>query len=160
VSYALSHNVQRLGLEVNGDIGNIPLSVFSYQTLTHLKLSIYLCQGYETQFPKSLNLPSLTKLQLENFVSCVGDNDCAEPFSIFNGLNSLIISNCKVLRGKTLCISSATLVNLTVYNHFYSYYKFDLCTPSLCTFVFCEQCFLSYTCRDSCRNNFIFGGSF
>lgn len=136
VNYALSHNVQRLGLEVNGDIGHIPLSVFSCQTLTHLKLSIYLCQGYETQFPKSIHLPSLTNLQLENFVFCVGDNDCAEPFSIFNRLSSLLISNCKVLRGKTLCISSPTLVNLTVYNHFYSYYKFDLCTPSLCTFVF------------------------
>ncbi|XP_039688035.1 uncharacterized protein [Medicago truncatula] len=110
--------------------------VFSCQTLTHLKLSIYLCQGYETQFPKSINLPSLTNLQLENFVFCVGYNDRAEPFSIFNGLSSLLISNCKVLHGDTLCVSSTTLVNLTVYNHFYSYYKFDLCTPSLCTFVF------------------------
>jgi hypothetical protein len=37
---------------------------------------------------------------------------------------------------KTLCISSATLVDLTIYNNSNDYYKIELSTPSLCTFTF------------------------
>ncbi|PNX93299.1 F-box family protein [Trifolium pratense] len=134
VNYALSHNVQQLGLYVNGDIAQIP---FSCETLTHLKLSIHNGIGHETLFPKSLDLPALTNLQLGNFTFCVGDNDCAEPFSILNRLNNLFICDCTVKGTETLCISSATLVNLTIYNNSNDYYKIELCTPSLCTFAFC-----------------------
>jgi hypothetical protein len=52
-------------------------------------------------------------------------------------LNSLLISNCTVKDTKTLCISSATLVDLTIYNNSNDYYKIELSTPSLCTFAFC-----------------------
>jgi len=39
---------------------------------------------------------------------------------------------------KILCISSATLVNLTMYDKSNTYYNYtiELCTPSLCTFSF------------------------
>jgi hypothetical protein len=134
VNYALSHNVQQLGLYVNGNIAQI---MFSCETLTHLKLSIHNGKGHETLFPKSFNLPALTSLQLESFTFCVGDNDCAEPFSIFNKLNSLLISDCTVKDTKTLCISSAALVDLTIYNNSNDYYKIELSTLSLCTFAFC-----------------------
>jgi len=137
VSYAISHNVQRIGLSVNGHIADILPSTFSSQTLTHLKLSIYNGgRRHETLFPKSLNLPSLTNLQLGDFAFGVDGNGCAEPFSTFNRLNSLLISNCIVRGAYTLCISSVTLVNLTMYNDIYNFYIIDLCTPSLCKFVF------------------------
>jgi hypothetical protein len=137
VDYALSHNIQQLGLCFNGNtVQTLPTS-FSSQTLTHLNLSIYPSGGYNAEFPKSsFDLPALTNLQLENFIFNIGDDDRAEPFSIFNRLNSLRICNCAMLHGKTLCISSATLVNLTINSPFLNYYKIDLCTPSLCTFLF------------------------
>jgi hypothetical protein len=141
VNYALSHNVQQLGLDFNGDIAQIPPAMFSCQTVTHLKLSIYNGgTGRETLFPKSLNLPALTDLQLGNFAFEIDENGCAEPFSSFNKMSSLLICNCNV-RGATttLYISSVTLVNLTIYNHRYDkcdFYQIDLCTPSLCKFVF------------------------
>jgi hypothetical protein len=81
-------------------------------------------------------LPALTNLQLEYFKFCVGDNDCIEPFSTFNRLNSLCISNCNVSGEQPLCISSATLVNLTLHDSMNNIYKIDLCTPCLCTFVY------------------------
>ncbi|XP_058722154.1 F-box protein At1g60400-like [Vicia villosa] len=134
VNYAISHRVQRLRLSVNGGIAQIPLALFSSHTLTHLSLSI--CYGCENLFPKSLNLPALSTLELENFTFSVGDKDCAEPFSTFNRLNRLLISHCNVENWGTLCISSATLVNFTMYNDSDDYYKIELCTPSLCTFSF------------------------
>ncbi|PNX92056.1 F-box family protein [Trifolium pratense] len=139
VNYALTHNVQRIGLYVNGgDIAQIPPTMFSCETLTHLKLSIHNGIRHKTVlFPESLNLPALTSLQLGNFTFCVRDNDSAEPFSILNRLNNLLISDCTVKGTDTLCISSATLVNLTIYNNSNDYYKIELRTPSLCTFAFC-----------------------
>jgi hypothetical protein len=110
--------------------------LFRLRLLTHLNLSIYPSGGYHAWFSKSFDLPALTNLRLENFRFYIGDDDMAEPFSIFNMLNSLRICNCAMLRGKTLCISSATLVNLTIYSPLLNYYKIDLCTPSLCTFMF------------------------
>ncbi|CAJ2641160.1 unnamed protein product [Trifolium pratense] len=137
INYAISHNVQQLGLYVNGHITEIPSKVFSFRTLTHLKLSIYPGINRETMFPKSLNLPAITNLQLEHFTFCVGDDDRAEPFSNFNRLNSLVISKCTVRGGRhTLYISNATLINLTIYDDGYNFYKINLCTPCLCTFVF------------------------
>ncbi|RHN67132.1 hypothetical protein MtrunA17_Chr3g0099431 [Medicago truncatula] len=93
---------------------------------------------HENLFPDSLDLPALTSLHLQHFTFCVGDNDHAEPFSAFNRLNSLLISNCAVRGAQTLCILSATLVNLTPYQHDHKnyYYGIDLRAPSLCTFTF------------------------
>ncbi|GAU49711.1 hypothetical protein TSUD_407880 [Trifolium subterraneum] len=150
VNYAISHHVQQLGLSVTSGIAQILPRLFHSLTLTHLKLSIYnsaidleqisldstVLRYLENLFPKYFNLPSLTSLQLGNFTFCVGDNGCAEPFSIFKRLNSLVISDCTVKGTETFCISSATLVNLTVYNNLKQYYKIELCTPSLCTFTF------------------------
>ncbi|XP_073224954.1 uncharacterized protein [Cicer arietinum] len=110
VNYAISHDVQQLGLRVNGDIALIPPSTFSCQTLTHLKLSIYSRRGNETLFPKSLNLPAFP--------------------------NRLLISDCTAKGAQTLCISSITLVNLTIYDELEEFYLIELCTPTLCTLAF------------------------
>ncbi|XP_058781225.1 F-box/FBD/LRR-repeat protein At1g78750-like [Vicia villosa] len=132
VNYAISHNVQQLGLCVNCNIPQIPLTLFSSQSLTHLNLSIF----NQVLFPKSFNLPSLTNLHLERFAFCADDNVRAEPFSAFNRLNSLILDSFAVRNTLSLCISSATLVNFTTKNYSEDYFEIELLTPSLVTFVF------------------------
>lgn len=143
VKYAVSHNVQRLGLSVLCDIEDIPPCLFSSQTLTHLKLSVCPRGFGNTLFPKNLNLPALTCLHLEFLAFCAGDNGCVDPFSTFNRLNSLVIYSCYVKDAPTLCISSATLVNFTMHSHSRYFYKIELCTPCLCNFAFsgtpCQQ---------------------
>ncbi|CAK8564870.1 unnamed protein product [Lathyrus sativus] len=134
VNYAISHNVERLRLSVTSGTAQIPVALFSSQTLTHLTLSI--CYGCQILFPKSLNLPALSTLELEYFTFSVDDNDCAEPFSTFNMLNRLLISDCTVKGLGTLYISNAALVNFTIFSDLESYSKIVLCTPSLCTFAF------------------------
>ncbi|CAK8567995.1 unnamed protein product [Lathyrus sativus] len=138
VNYAILHNVHRLSLSVHCNIEQIPPSIFSCQTLTYLKLSLYPRSGHEnkTLFPKSLDLPSLTSLCLGNFVFCADDDGRVEPFSSFDRLNSLVLQSFTVRGGLTLCISSATLVDLTLINHSYDYFEIELCTPSVCTFAF------------------------
>ncbi|CAJ2678310.1 unnamed protein product [Trifolium pratense] len=129
----------RNGIDVKGDIGHILPCISSCQTLTSLKLSISPKGRYNfgrTLFPKSLNLPALTCLHLGNFVFCAGDDGQIEPFSAFNKLNSLIIDNCMVKDAQILCISSETLVSLTMRNHSFDVYQIELSAPSLCIFSF------------------------
>ncbi|XP_057425525.1 putative F-box/FBD/LRR-repeat protein At4g13965 isoform X2 [Lotus japonicus] len=106
VNYAVSHNVQQLGIYVECDMQHLLPCIFTCHTLTSLKLIVY-PKGYSdiTLFPKSLNLPALTTLHLGNFTFCSNDNDRADPFSAFNRLNSLIIDHCKLKDARTLCIS-------------------------------------------------------
>ncbi|XP_004504897.1 F-box/LRR-repeat protein At1g55660-like isoform X3 [Cicer arietinum] len=108
VNYAFSHNVQRLGISVKGDICHILPCISSCRTLTSLKLSVSPKGRHNygrTLFPKSLNLPALTTLHLGNFAFCASDKDKTEPFSAFNKLNSLVIDNCTVKDAQILCIS-------------------------------------------------------
>lgn len=140
VKYAVSHNVQRLGLTVTtSDIEHFPYCIFSSKTLTSLKLIAYrYTKGNKrTLFPKSLSLPALTTLHLVNFDFCANDDGIvAEPFSVLTKLNSLIIENCNLSgAAKILCISSKTLTNLTVL-HRCHYYQVHFSSPSLRTFAF------------------------
>ncbi|XP_058781327.1 F-box/FBD/LRR-repeat protein At1g78750-like [Vicia villosa] len=138
VNYAISNNVQRLGLSARCNIEQIPPNFFSCHTLTYLKLSLYPKSGDDnkTLFPKSFNLPSLTSLCLGNFAFCAGDDGRIEPFSAFNRLNSLVLQGFAVRGALTLCISSATLVNLTLNNHSFDFFEIEICTPSVCSFAF------------------------
>ena len=137
VKYAVSHHVQELSISISFDIQHFPTCFFSCRTLTSLKLALLQPITFEeTIFPSSLNLPALTTLSLESFTFRVGDDGCAEPFSAFSCLNSLIIRYCRVLDAQNLCISSASLVNLTLKSYHYQYGEIVLSTPSLCTFVF------------------------
>ncbi|PNX79794.1 F-box family protein [Trifolium pratense] len=118
LNYAISHNVERLGLDFYGDIGQIPSSMFSCWTLTHLKLFIHNGgSGRETLFPKSVDLPALTNLQLGNFAFGVYDNDRAEPFSTFKRLNSLLISNCIKLSGSNVSSLKHVDIDADIFSH-------------------------------------------
>ncbi|KAJ1424744.1 Leucine-rich repeat domain superfamily [Sesbania bispinosa] len=138
VNYAVSHNVQRLGMSIHCDIHCIPPSFFSCQTLTSLKLAVYPKKDsmVKTLFPKTLNLPALTSLHLQSFAFSASDNDRAEPFSAFARLNSLLIHYCTLVNAQILCISSTTLVNFTIHNDSKDFYEIELSTPSLRTFAF------------------------
>jgi hypothetical protein len=139
VKYAVSHNVQRLRIHVNCDIQHFPACFFSCHTLTSLDLYVGSRIYYQTTlFPNSLKLPALTSLSLHHFTFPVSDNGRVEPFSTFKQLNSLIIDNCIVLDAQNLCISSATLANLTIQSisRRVNYPEIELSTPSLCTFAF------------------------
>ncbi|KAK2391516.1 F-box/FBD/LRR-repeat protein [Trifolium repens] len=137
-NYAISHNVQRLGLSVICNIEQLPPSIFSCQSITYLELSVYPKDyGPKPVFPKSFSLPALTTLHLGNFAFCPNDNNSrAEPFSAFNRLNTLVLLQCGVRDTLNLCISSATLVKFTMHSHSYDFYEIELCTPSLDTFAF------------------------
>jgi hypothetical protein len=145
LNYVCSHNshIQQLGIIVAADICPIMSCVSKCQTLTSLKLSVYPRgrDNYTEFFPKSLNLPLLTSLDLTHFTFCGDKNGCAEPFSSFTKLNSLVIRNCKTKDAQILSISSETLVNLALHYYYYSLFNFakiELSTPSLCTFTFPE----------------------
>ncbi|PNX80319.1 F-box/LRR-repeat protein [Trifolium pratense] len=141
LNYICSHNtnLQELGISVTGDTDLVMSCVFSCRALTSLKLSLYPRGCYNstpTLFPKSLNMPALTNLDLTNFTFCGGENGCAQPFLAFSRLNSLVIRSCTVKDGQTLNISSETLVNLAMHNNSPEFDKIELSAPSLCTFTF------------------------
>ncbi|XP_057425428.1 F-box/LRR-repeat protein At4g14103-like isoform X2 [Lotus japonicus] len=138
VKYAVSRNVQRLGLTVTCDNEHVLQCIFSCQTLTSLKLTVYAKSSFSenTLFPTSLNLPLLTSLHLGHFSFSANGNDRAEPFSSLNRLNSLIIQNCTLSDAHILYISSATLTNLTVHNHTRDSYSIELSSPNLSAFTF------------------------
>ncbi|CAJ2678275.1 unnamed protein product [Trifolium pratense] len=143
VNYACSHNTQlkQLGIRVKGGGSIIFPRISSCQALTSLKLYVYpkglYINGKRTLFPKYLNLPALTSLDLTNFAFCGSDNaDHVEPFSSFNSLNNLIISSCTVMDAPILRISSATLVNLIMSYNSPDFTKIELSAPSLYTITF------------------------
>jgi len=138
LKYAFSHNVQQLRVDVNCIIPQFPPSFFSCHTLTNLNLRVDENYPHQNLFPNSLNLPQITNLSLHGFIFCVGDDGRINPFSTLNKLKSLVITGCRVVDYLNLCISSATLANLTIQTGFYmSEMKFQLSCPSLRTFVYC-----------------------
>jgi len=140
LKYAVSHNVQQLQISVRCDIQHFTSRFFSCQTLTSLDLFVgHKNFDQKTLFPYSLHLPALTSLSIKCFAFRVGDNGCAEPFSDFKKLNSLIIDCCIALDAENLHISSVTLVNLTIITPRVvarNYRKIELSTTSLHSFVF------------------------
>jgi hypothetical protein len=143
LNYVCSHNthIQRLGIDVTADRCLILSCISKCRALTSLKLSVYPRDGDNNYtkmlFPKSLNLPLLTNLDLTYFFFCGCENGCADPFSAFTKLNSLVISSCKVKDAQILSISSETLVDLTMLNNSSDFDKIVLSLPpSLSAFTF------------------------
>ncbi|KAI5385186.1 hypothetical protein KIW84_071974 [Lathyrus oleraceus] len=138
LNYVYFHNIhlQELVISLHGDIGLIFSCVSSCRALTSLKLSVGPTwrDPKKTLFPKSLNLPLLTSLDLEDFAFCGDESGCAEPFLEFTKLNSLVIRSCKVIDAQILNISSETLVNLDMQNNSSLFAKIKLYAPSLCAF--------------------------
>ncbi|RHN55572.1 putative F-box domain, leucine-rich repeat domain, L domain-containing protein [Medicago truncatula] len=151
LDYVCSHNthLQKLEISLRGDHRLIMRTVSSCHALTSLKLSVWnrggSCDNSGTRFPKSLNLPSLTNLNLKEFIFSCGENNCAEPFFGFTKLNSLVIDCCSIWDAKTLKISSETLVNLTMHKNIFYIDKIELSTSSLCTFTYTD-CFIPRIC--------------
>jgi len=141
VNYVCSNNTHIQGLRITACSNNslILSCVSSCRALTSLKLDIYprrnIDGNFGTLFPKYLNLPALTSLDLTNFAFCGGENGCAEPFSAFTKLNSLVIFGFKVKDAQILKISSETLVDLAMYHNSSDFSQIELDTPSLCTFT-------------------------
>ena len=137
LSYAISHNVQRLRINVQGKIPYLP-GIFSCQSLTSLKLSVHArhLPKESLSFPKSLNLPALTSLHLRHFSFHASDNDRAEPFSGCKRLNNLVIASCTLWDAKILCISSASLSSLAFRPRSCDLYEVVLSTPNLRSFAF------------------------
>jgi hypothetical protein len=164
VEYAVSHNIQLLRISITCDIQQFPSCFFSSENLTSLDLDVHdsIANSGSLSFPNSLNLPALTTLTLRTFYFCAGDDGCAEPFSAFKKLDTLLIEDCLLLDAQILCISSTTLVNLTVYYDcgytYFDSYKCKLSTPSLCnlnytgiliqTLCRSDLCSLKHVCID------------
>ncbi|XP_057456855.1 putative F-box/FBD/LRR-repeat protein At1g66300 [Lotus japonicus] len=151
VYYAVSHNVQRLGIYSEssffGLLAVLPC-IFTCHTLTSLKLilgpDVPRNDTVSYLFPESMNMPALTTLHLRNFTFGSSGNGRADPFSGLNRLKSLIIDQCNLKDTRILCITSMTLVSLTLHNHRpcsprHNYYKTELCTPCLHRFS-CTEC--------------------
>ncbi|XP_057450975.1 F-box/LRR-repeat protein At4g14103-like [Lotus japonicus] len=134
LDYAVSHNVQRLEMNVNCDMQHLLPCIFTCHTLTSLKLTV---SGRRTLFPKHLNLPALTTLHLVNFTFCSSGSDSAraDPFLLFNRLESLIMDRCDLKDAQILCISSKTLVNLTLRYPLLYIYTIELSAPCLYRFT-------------------------
>ncbi|XP_057428845.1 F-box/FBD/LRR-repeat protein At1g78750-like [Lotus japonicus] len=141
VKYVVSHNIQKLHLFVLCDIQDFPRCIFSSQTLTSLQLGVH-SKGFTSEkmsLPKSLNLPALTGLYLENFSFSGNDIDRrrVEPFSALIKLNTLMIHNCTLSDdANILCISSKSLCHLTVIEYSMVLYQIELSSPSLRAFAF------------------------
>jgi hypothetical protein len=133
VEYAASHDIQLLKISITCDLQQFPPCLFSSQTLTSLDLCVHPYVINSKIFPNSLNFPALTTLTLRSFYFCARDNGYAEPFSAFSKLITLIIQDCKLLNARILCISSITLVNLTVdeIGYYRDSYICRLYTPNL-----------------------------
>jgi hypothetical protein len=151
LNYLYSHNthMQELGISVCADSGLIMNCVSSCHALTSLELSVYPrgSRYISTLFPKSLNLPSLTSLNISYFAFCGGESGCVEPFFALTKLNSLVICGCEVKDAQILSISSETLANLTIkrplkninsamQNNSPNFAEIKLSTPNLYTFNF------------------------
>ena len=140
LNYVSSHNtyLKKLEISVGGDSSLILSCVSSCRALRSLKLKVYSdgCGNHgKILFPKSLNFPALTNLDLYNFTFCANDNaDCSEPFIAFTNLKSLTIVWCTVRDAPILSISSETLVNLTMFNNSSDFTKIQLSTPNLSAF--------------------------
>jgi hypothetical protein len=160
VEYAVSHRVQLLGITISrDDIQRFPSCLFSSQTLTSLHLTVGLFR--KILFPNSLNCPTLTTLTLRSFYfGAAGDDGCAEPFSSFNRLHTLVIHNFKLLPdAQILCISSTTLVNLTISGHgFHTNHSYvcKLSSPTLCNFSFTGILYQKPFCTHLCSVKHIY----
>ncbi|XP_058773163.1 F-box/LRR-repeat protein 13-like [Vicia villosa] len=164
IKYLFSHNIQLLDMSVPCSLEHFPLCTnFSYHSLTSLKLiacqEIYHWGRQGPVFPNSLQFPALTYLYLGFFtLLCTTDDGYADPFSVFQSLNTLIIKHCPLYNYITnvedsLFISSVTLVNLTiVLPDSYKSYKFKLSTPNLCSFNFTGNPFQNLSGHNNISN--------
>ncbi|RDX74121.1 FBD-associated F-box protein, partial [Mucuna pruriens] len=130
MEYAVLHNVQNLTLIIFVHYKFhfvFPSVIYFCSSLTNLHLSHPFWE-----LPKSLQLPALKTLHLENACFTSPDNDFAEPFSSCVSLNSLHLIDCSLVKhSKALCINNSNLQRLHLSLTVVDTYKIVLSTPNL-----------------------------
>ncbi|XP_061358106.1 putative F-box/FBD/LRR-repeat protein At1g66300 isoform X2 [Gastrolobium bilobum] len=133
MSYAVLHNVQQLTIGMQSNIVFEPIW-FSCRSLTFLKVS-FINYRQRIEIPKYLQLPALKILHLDLAVFTASDNDCADPFSTCNMLNTLILRSFRLDDDvKVLRISNSNLSRLIIGHHHSGQppvYKIEISTPNL-----------------------------
>ncbi|RDY05811.1 F-box/FBD/LRR-repeat protein, partial [Mucuna pruriens] len=124
---AVMHNVQHLTITVVL-IPNcfVPL-IFSLQSLTFLEIHVL-----SLKLTKSLHLPALKSLYLSTVSFTASDNDCAEPFSSCDSLNTLDNSQHKIV------LSTPNLSSFTITDNL-GFSTYHLSFSSTCNLSFLEE---------------------
>jgi len=118
MKYFMLHNVQQLIISTT--LNSKPSTVFrpyifSYHSLTFLKVSVNSCDPSIILLPESLNMPAIRSLHLECCTFTASGRDYVEPFSTCHKLDSLIVEFCALQNGvKFLTVSNKNLSKLTV----------------------------------------------
>ncbi|XP_061370116.1 putative F-box/LRR-repeat protein At4g15060 [Gastrolobium bilobum] len=135
IRYAVLHSVQHVTIDIELTFSltpefQLPPIMFSCPSLTFLNICIDNKQ--KIKLPKSFHLPALRSLYLAYVTfTASDDNDCVEPFSTCNMLNTLVIQFCYLdFYAHVLHISNSNLSSLTI-RHCHAYYKIALSTPNL-----------------------------
>ncbi|XP_076911970.1 F-box/LRR-repeat protein At3g26922-like [Bidens hawaiensis] len=144
LNYAFSHNVQQLNVVClhHKDI-ELPLSLFSSQSLKHLSLMAYINRGYHYFIiPTSTwELPALTTLDLHYVTLCDDEADkCVAIFSKCSNLKNLTLKHFKTMGSNGFSISHPRLSNLTLESSNYKLKVVNVSAPQLenLTIRFCR----------------------
>lgn len=140
IEYAVFHNVQKLKINISSSYRPIHESlpsIFCCKSLTSLELSNKLSPS-AIILPKSMYLPALKCLHLSYVTFTATGSDCADPFSTFPVLETLVLRNYSVINLKkqlaqVLFITNSTLSSLTIFEG--TACKIVLSTPNLSSFT-------------------------
>lgn len=136
MKYVMLHNVPQLTIYIHLFSNAMPnfsnSFAFLCPSLTSLKLSIGSDFQHILKFPESLKMPALKDLHLRNVSFTAGGDNCAEPFSVFKLLDTLVLKDCSLHKdAKVLCISNSNLSSLSLDNNIQKSYEIELSTPNL-----------------------------
>ncbi|KAK7364325.1 hypothetical protein VNO80_12887 [Phaseolus coccineus] len=153
ITYAALHHVQQITLHLSFYMLDSKFPSFKIQcpSLFYLQISHkHFCHPV-LKFPNSLPLPALKVLHLENLCFTASYSDCAEPFSCYNLLHTLILKDCSLHRFDTeeLFISNSSISTLSLHHLYRKPYRFLLSTPNLSFLTVTGQ---SYLCNLSEEN--------
>ncbi|GKA96556.1 F-box domain containing protein [Tanacetum coccineum] len=149
MSYAFSHNIQQLNVTcVLDNFVQLPLSLFTSQSLRHLTLTSELIDGSLDTFMKSYSLettstlwlPALTTLYLGNITLCCNDNSrkSVDFFSNCPNLKSITLNSVKTMGLCVLDICHPLLSDLTLNNVQGSVYDVNVVAPELKNLTICN----------------------
>jgi len=117
----------------NEDCQSIMSSMSSFQTLTSLKLAVYIQPWIfrKAFFLEFMKFTALVNLELTNLIFRDSERvGYVEPFSVLKKLNTLILRGCAAKNAKIL-ISSLSLINLTIDNNLPGFPYIELSAPCL-----------------------------
>ncbi|RDY02706.1 FBD-associated F-box protein, partial [Mucuna pruriens] len=148
MEYALLHNCQNLTIDFSIKFfgSDLPLVCLTRKFI-----------GPYWKLPKSLQIPALKTLNLVNIRFASSNNDCAEPFSTCNLLNTLVLKNCTLDRDvKVLCISNSNLSSFKLHDSFRQKpYNIVLSTPNLRSLTITDSCCRCRQLSSTCNLSFL-----